>query len=148
MWQHVRRADTETTAGDEAAPSPWSRAGLSVATQQALAGSRTQQGYPRSSPFGRKGSSYADAVEPPMGRSSSRHASNNSLAGMDTKGSQGAAVQQSAKGGLDQIFARMSPGADDDSPDRIDDDSKDGNLLGGQDDSLYGSHYSWKRDKR
>ena len=82
-----------------------------------------------------------------MGRSSSRHTSSTSLAGMDSKASQGAALQQGVKGGLDQIFARMSPGADDDSPDRVDDDGRDGNLLGGQEDSLYGSHYKWKREK-
>lgn len=80
--------------------------------------------------------------------SSSRQASNTSLPGMDSKIFQGAAVQKGAKGGLDQIFARMSPGQDDDSSDRIDDDGRDGNLLGGQEDSLYGSHYNRKRDKR
>ncbi|KAL0026350.1 hypothetical protein WJX79_001807 [Trebouxia sp. C0005] len=67
--------------------------------------------------------------------------------GMDSRASQGAALQQGVKGGLDQIFARMSPGADDDSPDKIDDDGRDGTLLGGQEDSLYGSHHKWKREK-
>ena len=141
------RSDMETAAAEGPAPSSWSRAGLSAATQQALAGSRTQQGYPKSNPSGRGGSVQASPVEQPMGRSSSRHTSSTSLADMDSKASQGAALQQGVKGALDQIFARMSPGADDDRPDRIDDDGRDGNLLGGQEDSLYGSHYKWKREK-
>ena len=71
---------------------------------------------------------------------------------MEGKSNQRSAVQQVPKGGgLDSIFARMSPGRNDDSVDQMDDDgddARDGNLLGGQEDSLYGAHYNWKRDKR
>ena len=68
---------------------------------------------------------------------------------MARKANEGGTMQQPAKGGLDSIFARMAPGLNDDSIDRIDeDDEGDGNLLTGQDDSLYGSRYDWKRDKR
>ena len=67
---------------------------------------------------------------------------------MDSKSSQRSAVQQAPKsGGLDSIFARMSPGRGD-SLDGVDDDGRDGNLLGGQQDSLYEAHHNWKRDKR
>ena len=84
---------------------------------------------------------------------SSRSSNNSKQASMQSpssrggKASQGPAAQQ-AKGGLDSIFARMSPGPQDDASDRIDDDDQDGNLLGAQEDSLYGSSYSWKQDKR
>ena len=69
---------------------------------------------------------------------------------MEGKANQRSAVQPASKGGgLDSIFARMSPGHDGDTLDQMDDDdARDGNLLGGQEDSLYEAHYDWKRDKR
>lgn len=69
--------------------------------------------------------------------SSSKQASTQSPSSKAGKASHAPAVQQQAKGGLDSIFARMSPGPQDGS-DRIDDDDQDGNLLGAQEDSLYG----------
>lgn len=69
---------------------------------------------------------------------------------MEGKANQRSTVQPASKGGgLDSIFARMSPGRNDDSLNQTDDDdARDGNLLGGQEDSLYEAHYNWKRDKR
>ena len=127
------------------AASSRAHAGLSAATQQAL--NRTQQGYPKSSP----GKSFP--LPGPAGqpfKRDSRQNSNCSLDAMEGKATQRSAVQQASKGGgLDSIFARMSPGRNDDSLNQTDDDdARDGNLLGGQEDSLYEAHYNWKRDKR
>ena len=132
---------------DARAASPWAHAGLSAATQQAL--NRTQQGYPQNSPG--KGSQVWSAGQPL--KRDSRQNSNTPLDAMEGKPNQGSAVQKAPKGGgLDSIFARMSPGCNDDSLDRLDDDdddaTRDGNLLGGQEDSLYEARYNWKRDKR
>ena len=130
---------------DAQAASPWAHAGLSAATQQAL--NRTQQGYPRHSPD--KGSQVWSAGQPL--KRDSRQNSNMPLDAMEGKANQRSAVQQVPKGGgLDSIFARMSSGRNDESLDQTDDDSdaRDGNLLGGQEDSLYEAHYNWKRDKR
>ncbi len=52
-----------------------------------------------------------------------------------------------AVGGLDDIFARMSPSTSGTGTGRIDDDeddSRDGNLLGSAEDSLAGTHVSWQ----
>ena len=140
------RSDLGDRQNAAQAPTPWARAGLSAATQQALSGSRTQQGYPRSSPS--KGTHVASSMQPIV-RDSRQH-SNSSLADIDSKSHQRSAIQQTAKsGGLDSIFARMSPGHNDDNLDRIDDDEdRDGNLLGGQEDSLYEAPHNWKKDKR
>lgn len=126
------------------AASSRAHAGLSAATQQAL--NRTQQGYPRSSPG--KGSQVGSAGQP--FKHDSHQNSNSSLDAMEGKTNQRSTVQQASKGGgLDSIFARMSPGRNDDSLNQTDDDdARDGNLLGGQEDSLYEAHYNWKRDKR
>ena len=127
---------------DARAASPWAHAGLSAATQQAL--SRTQQGYPRNSPG--KGSQVESAGQ--ALKRDSRQSSNTPLGAMESKSNQWSAVQQAPKGGgLDSIFARMSPGGYVDQMDD-DDDARDGNLLGGQEDSLYEAQYNRKRDKR
>lgn len=129
---------------DARAASPWVHAGLSPATQQAL--NRTQQGYPRDSPG--KGSQVWSAGQPL--KRDSRQNNKTPQNAMEGKANQRSAVQQAPKGGgLDSIFARMSPGCNDDPADQMgDDDARDGNLLGGQEDSLYEAHYNWKRDKR
>ena len=52
-----------------------------------------------------------------------------------------------AVGGLDDIFARMSPSTSGTGTGRIDDDeddSRDGNLLGSAEDSLAGTQVSWQ----
>ena len=129
----VCRSDTEPQA--EQAPSARLRAGLSEVTQQALAGTRAYQGYPKNGPH------------------NIRHTGKQVLSSIDDTDRQSAVRQQRAgtAGGLDSIFARMSPGAEEFSSDRIDDidnDERDGNLLGDQEDSLYGSHYNRKQGKR
>lgn len=130
---------------DEPVSASRSHASLSAATKQALAGNRAHQGYPKGSPSGK--AIHASAVSMP--HSTGRHAASHSLNGLENRSSQKAAKQQQPQAGLDSIFARMSPGPRDDC-DRIDDDmddDRDGMLLGDQEDSLYGSHYS-KRDKQ
>lgn len=62
-----------------------------------------------------------------------------------------AAVQPSAKSGLDQIFARMGPDAssrNDANGRSDDDDERDGSLLAGQEDSVYGTEGAWKSSRR
>ena len=138
----ICRSDIDTQA--EPAPSARSRAGLSAVTQQALAGTRAYQGYPKSSPSSK--AINVSAVSPPH---STRHSGKQWMSSTDDTDRQSAVRQQ--RGGLDSIFARMSPGAGDLSSDRIDDDDDeegDGNLLGDQEDSLYGSHYNRKQGKR
>lgn len=143
------RPDAEGATQDEVASSARSHANLSAATQQALAGSRAHhQGYPQSSPASKSIHASSSMNMPYSSRSSnSKQASMQPPSSRGGKASQGPAAQQ-AKGGLDSIFARMSPGPQDDGSDRIDDDDQDGNLLGAQEDSLYGSSYSWKQGKR
>lgn len=121
----------------------YAHAGLSAATQQAL--SRTQQGYPRSN-IGKDAGSTGLSL-----KQDSRQNINTSTAATEAKPNQRSAVQHVPKGGgLDSIFARMSPGHNDGALDQMDDndDTGDGNLLGGQEDSLYEAHHNWKRDKR
>ncbi|KAL3142854.1 hypothetical protein ABBQ38_003147 [Trebouxia sp. C0009 RCD-2024] len=136
-------ADSNAAQSNARAPTH-AHAGLSAATQQALG--RTQQGYPKSSPG--KGS-HAGSIGLSL-KHDGRQNSNTATAATETKQNQRSAVQQAPKGGgLDSIFARMSPGHNDDTLDRTDDDdARDGNLLGGQEDSLYEVHHSRKRDKQ
>lgn len=50
--------------------------------------------------------------------------------------------------GLDDIFARMNPSAAPKDGGRIDDDDGNGGLLGGMQDSLYGTGVKFKRTRR
>lgn len=132
--------------------SRWSQANLSAATQNALIRGRTQQGYPNAS----KGSPGVKPPSVPPGRvelSSDyepRIDNRKTAAVVATVSGRSAAVQPMARSGLDQIFARMGPGASkfEDDNSRIDDDERDGSLLGGQGDSVYGNRGDWTSSVR
>ena len=132
--------------------SRWSQANLSAATQNALSRGRTQLSYPhasKSSP-GVQGLSVSPGRVELSSDYEPRWDNRKTAAVIATVSGRSAAVQPVARSGLDQIFARMGPDANkfEDDSGRIDDDKRDGSLLGGQEDSVYGSRGDWKSSRR
>lgn len=144
--QVLCRSDVEEVPAET---SRWSQANLSAATQDALGKGRTQQGYPKSSQGGRPPLPPSSQLAQPA-EGGSRLAGSHFIAVSASSSSRHAAVQPIGKSGLDGIFARMSPGRrqDDSTAADIDDDERDGSLLGGQEDSLYEGKHDWKTSRQ